>query len=298
MNTIKQIKDEYKKFFEEIVFIELRTNDEAFDFIDKNTVVPVYIPTVVKDKESQSINISMSDVVFGIGLLSYEKTTKSLLEFLESCLKKSKNFINHIEYKKEIDPLANYFYLNGLNKMLHEIDADEEIICENLRLLSISERFILENYEIENVDEILKEYRKHLSYLYEKNKDGKYIYYLGKSYEADGDTLRARLLYTKGLEESNKNSDDWEEVKDAIDNAYKTIFDKSEMERAAYLLSYNKYEEAIEIIDKLPESIDRTKLKINALYNMGENEQIIKEIDRFEEIYGIDMELEEIKKLI
>ena len=298
MNTIKQIKDEYKKFFEEIVFIELRTNDEAFDFIDKNTVVPVYIQTVVKDKESQSINISMSDVAFGIGLLSYEKTTKSLLEFLESCLKKSKNFINHIEYKKEIDPLANYFYLNGLNKMLHEIDSDEEIICENLRLLSISERFILENYEIENVDEILKEYRKHLSYLYEKNKDGKYTYYLGKSYEANGDTLRARLLYTKGLEESNKNSDDWEEVKDVIDNAYKTIFDKSGMERAAYLLSYNKYEEAIEIIDKLPESIDRTKLKINALYNMGENEQIIKEIDRFEEIYGIDMELEEIKKLI
>ena len=240
----------------------------------------------------------MSDVVFGIGLLSYEKTTKSLLEFLESCLKKSKSFINHIEYKKEIDPLANYFYLNGLNKMLHEIDADEEIICENLRLLSISERFILENYEIENADEILKEYRKHLSYLYEKTKDGKYIYYLGKSYEADGDTLRARLLYTKGLEESNKNSDDWEEVKEALDNAYKTIFDKSEMERAAYLLSYNKYEEAIEIIDKLPESIDRTKLKINALYNMGENEQIIKEINRFEEIYGIDMELEEIKKLI
>ena len=110
--------------------------------------------------------------------------------------------------------------------------------------------------------------------------------------------MRARLLYTKGLEESNKNSDDWEEEKEAIDNAYKTIFDKSEMERAAYLLSYNKYEEAIEIIDKLPESIDRTKLKINALYNMGENEQIIKEIDRFEEIYGIDMELEEIKKLI
>ena len=50
MNTIKQIKDEYKKIFEEIVFIELRTNDESFDFIDKNTVVPLYIPTVVKDK--------------------------------------------------------------------------------------------------------------------------------------------------------------------------------------------------------------------------------------------------------
>ena len=99
MNTIKQIKDEYKKFFEEIVFIELRTNDEAFDFIDKNTVVPVYIPTVVKDKESQSINISMSDVVFGIGLLSYEKTTKSLLEFLESCLKKSKNFQFSLDIK-------------------------------------------------------------------------------------------------------------------------------------------------------------------------------------------------------
>lgn len=298
MNTIKQIKDEYKKFFEEIVFIELRTSDEAFSFIDKNTVVPVYIPTLKKDKESQSIDISMSDVVFGIGLLSYEKTTQRVLEFLENYLKTSKDFINHIEYKKGINPLANYFYLNGLNKMLKEIDADEEIICENLRLLSINERFILENYEVENVDEILIEYRKHLTYLYEKTKDGKYIYYLGKSYEADGDTLRARLLYTKGLEESNKNVDDWEEVKDAIDNAFKTIFDKSEMERAAYLLSYNKYEEAVEIIDKLPESIDRTKLKINALYNMGENEQIIKEIDRFEQIYGIDTELEEIKKLI
>lgn len=298
MNTTNRIRGEFKKIYNDIAFIELRQNDNAFSFLDKNIVVPIYIPSIQKNKENESISIKLSDVIFGIGLISYDKNVESLKEFLERTLNNSKDVINQIEQKKDIDPIAHYVYLKGLYKAVKEIEVDEETGIEVLKLLSIHERFILENYEFDDANEIINEYREHLSNIYEKTKDGKYIYYLAKSYEAEGDTLRARLLYTKGLEESNKTSNDWEEVKEALDIAYKAIFEKSEMERAAYLLSYNKYEEAIEIIDKLPESKERTKLKINALYNMGENEQILNEINRYEQEHGVDDELEAIKEII
>lgn len=289
MSSIKSVNEEYNYILNDLMFLEIKKGEKPFDFLNKSLAVPIYNETISKDDEERSIGIKITDAFVGIGLFLYTNDIKIYRDFINTIIKNI-GLEKLIESSLTNNSIVNYIVLMGYLKNWDSIEfdsKDKESLIENL---TIAERYILENYEIKEKTEIIEQYKNHINELYEITKSGKYLYYLGKTYEAEKDYLRARLIYKKGIDEIDRENID-EEIKNALVSSYNDIYEISEMDRIAYLLSYQKYDEALPLIDKLSESKNKTKLKLHALYSLEDMEGVKIELDRYEKEHGYDEEL-------
>lgn len=289
MSSIKSVNEEYNNILKELMFIEIKNGEKPFDFLRQSLAIPVYNETISKDKENKSIGIKVTDAVIGLGIFLYTNNISIYKNFLNEMISKF-GLKDLIESSITSKSILNYIYLCGYLNNIEDISNEINDKMNILEHISIAERYILENYDIKEKSQILDDYKRHINELYEFTNSGKYLFYLGKTYEAENDYLRARLIYKKGIDEIDRENID-EDVKNALVSSYNDIYEISEMERISYLLSYNKYDEALSLIDKLSESKNKTKLKLHALYSLEDIEGVKLELDRYEKEHGYDEEL-------
>lgn len=289
MSSIKSINNEYNSIVKDLMFIEINKDEKPFEFINKSIAVPIYNETISKNNSMKTIGIKLVDAFIGIGIFLYNNELNIYKEFINTMLGKI-SLKDIIQSSITNNSILNYIILTGYVNNIEYINHTVEDKLELLDSLTISERYMLENYDIKEKNNVINNYKAQINELYELTESGKYLYYLGKAYEAENDFLRARLIYKKGIDEIDRENID-EDIKDALVNSYNEIYEISEMDRISYLLSYNKYNEALELINKLSESKNKTKLKLHALYCLNDMENVLLELDRYEKEHGYDEEL-------
>lgn len=244
MNLKKSIKQEQNKIVKDMLFIKADITKNPFNYLKEEIYVPIISEEIKKDYDNMAIAFEVADTIIASGVLINVLQDKDMyIEYIKKSIKELDDIDKNLLAKKLNCEFVGLFYTEGLYNNRQKIGFGEEDIVKILDRLTYYERYVLENHELEEMEELLRNYQIHLSTAYTITSNGKYMYYLGKTYEYQNQFLKARLIYTKALNESSVKVPQYEEIRKALEEAIDIIYEQSEKERLDYMKSMHWIED-------------------------------------------------------
>ncbi|MCI6610667.1 MAG: hypothetical protein MSH08_08000 [Ezakiella sp.] len=240
MNSKKSIKQEQNKIVKNMLFIKVDITKNPFNYLEEEIYVPIISEEIKKDFDNMAIAIEVADTIIASGvLISVLKDKEIYIEYIKKSIKELDDIDKNLLMKKLNNKFVGLFYTEGLYNNRKIIGLTEEDTAKILDKLTYYERYILENYKLEETEELIKNYQIHLSAAYNITSNGKYMYYLGKTYEYQNQFLKAMLIYKKALNESCVKVSQYEEIRKALEESIDYIYEQSEKEKLDYMKSMN-----------------------------------------------------------